>query len=115
MKMSRNSLGFCVGLLILTGCGSLYERRLNQGHYDYWMIGDSHMGPYDRYYIGTKSDIFPITSAGQPPLGVALCSIDLPFTFALDTLLLPLDFTLTQLDKKERQPTLEPVQAENPQ
>ena len=86
-------------LSLTTGCAALYERRPDQGRYDYWSTTDSHMaGLYDRYYIGTAFDYW-IVSGDSTTVGVILCLLDMPFTLVLDTALLPLDFTLTVLDK----------------
>ena len=53
---------------------------------------------HDRYYIGTSFDCFILRSKGCTYEGAVWCAIDLPFSVVLDTVLLPLDFILTQLD-----------------
>ena len=60
------------------------------------------MGRYDRYYIGSKFDWWVVSDGGSTTAGYVLCGLDLPFSFVFDTVLLPLDFTMTQLDSREK-------------
>lgn len=86
-------------LLLTTGCASICERCLNQDRYDYWSTSDSHMaGTYDRYYLGTSWD-YRILSSDCTYAGAVIFSLDLPLSAILDTALLPLDITMTMLDR----------------
>lgn len=74
----------CVLLVIglfSAGCMSLSER-----------ISPDWLGIGSNYYVGTHVDCFCISGEGRTTVGTIICLIDLPFSFALDSLLLPADF-----------------------
>jgi uncharacterized protein YceK len=120
MKMYVSPLGLSAVLLICTGCSSVIQH-----------VGNSQWGrgPQVRYlYSGTQTDIQTITSHtadsdcvlvdlfgeggnGQTLYGHSLSEspfmwpavlIDLPFSFAVDTLLLPVDFCIMTIGGKNR-------------
>ncbi len=88
----RRTLIICGGVAILsatTGCMAISERvspcLLSQGV---------------NYYVGTKFDCIGIIAA-EPCAARALFLVDLPFSFTLDTVLLPVDCVRDRLARPE--------------
>ena len=89
--MTKRSLLICLGLVVLflqTGCFSISERT-DPG----WLSKDVN------YYRGTHFDYWILNSEGATTVGTVVCLIDLPFSFALDTILVPFDFTRDELNR----------------
>ena len=75
------SLGLAV-LLLQTGCSALGGRTPRHGVFFAY-----------NYYVGTQADYWFITnSLGPNAWVIPFYLIDLPFSFVLDTVLLPLDY-----------------------
>ena len=86
--MVRKLTLFFILLLFLTGCGSMYARGNN----------------YPGVYRGVKEDMNSITGPSfdieLPGIFKIIPLVDLPFSFALDTILLPVDLMQGKGDKK---------------
>lgn len=74
--------------VILSGCSSIM----------------THAGPSEGYYPGSKNSIKMIKDDETGWVVRPLLAIDLPFSFIMDTLLIPLDYSRSNNDLKEDSP-----------
>ncbi|APC10037.1 MULTISPECIES: YceK/YidQ family lipoprotein [Providencia] len=74
--------------VILSGCSSIM----------------THAGPSEGYYPGSKNSIKMIKDDETGWVVRPLLAIDLPFSFIMDTLLIPLDYSRSNNDSKEDSP-----------
>lgn len=80
--MKGIAVGFVVAALILSGCASVVER--------------SSSGNYKYAYTGVRTDLHDLNT--KDALFVPFIIIDLPFSFVLDTILLPVDGVIYAID-----------------
>lgn len=83
MKGIAVAIGLVVSTLLLSGCASVVER--SNGNYKY-------------AYTGVRADINDLNT--KYALFIPFIIIDLPFSFVLDTVLLPVDGVLYSIDEK---------------
>ena len=82
MKLQK-LLSIILLAFIMSGCVSVFERSSNNGRYTY-------------AYTGVRSDLDELSN--KDSLISPLIIIDLPFSFVLDTVLLPVDGIIYAID-----------------
>jgi uncharacterized protein YceK len=89
--MMRNtlSMALCILALSLQGCASIGART------------DTESGSPRYIYPGVQRDYEGLAHADVPPASL-VCFFDLPFSFAVDTVLLPVDVAIVAVSGKGR-------------